>query len=229
MIRVVLPAHLRNLARSGGEVELAVADPVTQRTVLDALEAAYPTLQGTVRDHVTQQRRPFVRFFACGEDLSHDSPDTPLPPAIVSGQEPFLIVGAIAGGSDKPKASRKSILTGRILSGLVIVFLLWDAGMKAMRAQVAVEGTIQLGFPAGTVAGIGLALLFCTILYAIPRTSVLGAILLTGYMGGAVAVQVRVGNPWLGFTLFPVYFAVLLWGALYLRNEKLRELIPFGR
>jgi len=98
MIRVVLPAHLRNLARAGGEVELEVAHPVTQRSILDALEASYPTLQGTVRDHVTRERRPFVRFFACGEDLSHESPDAPLPDAVASGTEPFLIVGAIAGG-----------------------------------------------------------------------------------------------------------------------------------
>jgi hypothetical protein len=98
MIRVILPAHLRTLARSGGEVELEVEGPVTQRTVLDALEVRYPMLCGTIRDHVTQQRRPFVRFFGCGEDLSHESPDAPLPEAIASGAEPFLLVGAIAGG-----------------------------------------------------------------------------------------------------------------------------------
>jgi len=98
MIRVVLPAHLRTLSRSGGEVELEVEGPVTQRSVLDALEARYPMLCGTIRDHVTQQRRPFVRFFACGEDLSHESPDAPLPAAVASGAEPFLLVGAIAGG-----------------------------------------------------------------------------------------------------------------------------------
>jgi sulfur-carrier protein len=98
MIRVVLPPHLRTLARSGKEVQLQVAEPVTQRSVLDALEAAYPALRGTVRDHVTQQRRPFLRFFACGRDLSHDPPDTPLPAEVAQGREPFLIVGAIAGG-----------------------------------------------------------------------------------------------------------------------------------
>jgi molybdopterin synthase sulfur carrier subunit len=98
MIRVVLPAHLRTLARVNGEVELNVEGRVTQRSVLDALEARYPTLRGTVRDHVTQQRRPFVRFFACEQDLSHESPDAPLPDAVVKGTEPFLIVGAIAGG-----------------------------------------------------------------------------------------------------------------------------------
>jgi len=98
MIRVVLPAHLRNLAKVDGELELEVEGLATQRSVLDALEARYPMLRGTLRDHVTQQRRPFVRFFACEEDLSHDSPDNPLPPEVASGAEPFLIVGAIAGG-----------------------------------------------------------------------------------------------------------------------------------
>jgi molybdopterin synthase sulfur carrier subunit len=98
MIRVVLPAHLRTLAQVRGEVEIEVAGPVTQRSILDALEARYPMLQGTIRDHVTQQRRPFVRFFACEEDWSHESPDAPLPDAVASGVEPFLVVGAIAGG-----------------------------------------------------------------------------------------------------------------------------------
>jgi molybdopterin converting factor small subunit len=98
MIRVVLPAHLRILARVAGEVQLDVAGTVTQRAILDALEASYPTLRGTIRDHVTEQRRPFVRFFACEEDLSHEPPDAPLPAAVASGAEPFLIVGAIAGG-----------------------------------------------------------------------------------------------------------------------------------
>jgi sulfur-carrier protein len=98
MIRVVLPPHLRTLARVDGEVELDVAAPVTQRSVLDALEAQYPMLSGTMRDHVTQLRRPLVRFFACGEDLSHESPDAALPDAITKGSEPFLVIGAIAGG-----------------------------------------------------------------------------------------------------------------------------------
>jgi sulfur-carrier protein len=98
MIRVVLPAHLRTLAQVSGEVQLDVAGPVTSRSILDALEARYPMLQGTIRDHVTKERRAFVRFFACQEDLSHDSPDAPLPDAVASGAEPFLVVGAIAGG-----------------------------------------------------------------------------------------------------------------------------------
>jgi molybdopterin synthase sulfur carrier subunit len=98
MIRVVLPFHLRTLARVDGEVQLQVDGPVTQRSLLDALEARYPVLRGTIRDHVTQQRRPFLRFFACQQDLSHEPPDTPLPDAVAKGAEPFLIVGAIAGG-----------------------------------------------------------------------------------------------------------------------------------
>jgi len=98
MIRVVLPAHLRTLARVQGELQLEVEGPVTQNSVLDALEARYPMLQGTLRDHVTKQRRPFVRFFACEQDLSHESPDAPLPDAVAAGAEPFLVVGAIAGG-----------------------------------------------------------------------------------------------------------------------------------
>ncbi|MDZ4340073.1 MAG: MoaD/ThiS family protein [candidate division NC10 bacterium] len=98
MIRVVLPQHLRTLARVEREVQLEVEGPVTQRSVLDALEARYPMLQGTIRDQVTQQRRPFVRFFACEQDLSHEPPDTLLPEAVAMGAEPFLVVGAIAGG-----------------------------------------------------------------------------------------------------------------------------------
>jgi hypothetical protein len=98
MICVVLPAHLRSIAGVSGDVQLDVPPPVTQRSILDALEARYPALQGTIRDHVTKQRRAFVRFFACQEDFSHASPDDPLPAAVASGAEPFLIVGAIAGG-----------------------------------------------------------------------------------------------------------------------------------
>jgi molybdopterin converting factor small subunit len=98
MIRVVLPAHLRTLAGVGGDVEIEVEGQATQRTILDALEARYPTLRGTIRDHVTQQRRPFLRFFACQEDVSHEPPDAPLPEAVAAGREPFFIIGAIAGG-----------------------------------------------------------------------------------------------------------------------------------
>jgi len=98
MIRVVLPPHLRGIARISGEVELDIQGPATQRSILDALEVRYPMLCGTIRDHITQKRRPFLRFFACGEDLSHEPPDAPLPEAVASGMEPLLIVGAIAGG-----------------------------------------------------------------------------------------------------------------------------------
>lgn len=98
MIRVILPHHLRNLAGVGPEVSLEVQEPVTQRSVLDALEARYPVLRGTIRDHASQQRRPYLRFFACMEDLSHESPDAPLPDEVAAGEEPFRILGAIAGG-----------------------------------------------------------------------------------------------------------------------------------
>src|SRR5579862_1143056 len=98
MVRVILPFHLRNLARISDEVTLELTGPVTQCSVLDALESRYPMLRGAIRDHDTLKRRPFLRFFACEEDLSHESPDAPLPDAIASGKEPFLIIGAIAGG-----------------------------------------------------------------------------------------------------------------------------------
>ena len=98
MIRVVLPAHLRTLAHLGPEIEVEVTSPPTQRSLMDALEARYPVLQGTIRDPVTHNRRPFVRFFACEEDLSHESPDAPLPDAVATGAEPFFVVGAMAGG-----------------------------------------------------------------------------------------------------------------------------------
>jgi len=98
MVRIILPTHLRNLAHVGSEVTLEVTPPVTQRSVLDALEAQYPMLRGTIRDHGTLQRRAFLRFFACEEDLSHELPDAPLPEAVATGKEPFIVIGAIAGG-----------------------------------------------------------------------------------------------------------------------------------
>ena len=98
MIRVILPFHLRTLAHADAEVTLEIEGPVTQRSVLDAIEDRYPMLRGTIRDHDTQQRRPFLRFFACEEDLSHEPPDAPLPDAVASGKEPFIVIGAVAGG-----------------------------------------------------------------------------------------------------------------------------------
>ena len=98
MIRVILPAHLRTLAHIDGEVKLEIEGQATQRSVLDALEARYPMLRGTIRDHVTRERRPFLRFFACEQDLSHEAPDAPLPEAVATGAEPLLVIGAIAGG-----------------------------------------------------------------------------------------------------------------------------------
>ena len=98
MIRVILPAHLQNMAKVGREVTIDIDGPVTQAAVLDALEETYPVLRGTIRDHVSKERRPFLRFFACEQDLSHDPPDTPLPEAVVSGNQPFVVLGAIAGG-----------------------------------------------------------------------------------------------------------------------------------
>lgn len=116
MIRVALPPHLRTFAQVDGEVALPVEGAVTQRSVLDALEARYPALRGTIRDHVTQRRRPFVRFFACGQDLSHEPPDAPLPEAVASGTEPFMIVGAIAGGS-----GHRTPAAARIALGLIFL------------------------------------------------------------------------------------------------------------
>ena len=120
----------------------------------------------------------------------------------------------------------KSLWIGRILSGLMIAFLLVDGVMKVMKARVAVEGSIQLGYPESVVFSIGVILLVSTALYAIPRTSFLGAILLTGYLGGAIATHVRVGSPLFGYTFFPIYVAVILWAGLYLRDARLRALIP---
>lgn len=123
--------------------------------------------------------------------------------------------------------SKKALWTGWILSGLVILFLLFDAAGKLMESEVAMKVSTGLGYPPGTVFGIGLTLLICTIIYAVPRTSILGAILLTGYLGGAVATHVRVENPLFSHTLFPVYLGILLWLGLYLRDDgHLRALVP---
>jgi len=121
--------------------------------------------------------------------------------------------------------SKKNIWTGRIMSGLVVVCLSVDASLKVLKNQLAVEGDARLGYPENTVVGIGILLLLCTLLYAIPRTAILGAILLTGYLGGAVATHVRVGNPWLGYVLLPVYIGVLAWGGLFLRDPRIRTFL----
>jgi DoxX-like family len=125
--------------------------------------------------------------------------------------------------------SKKKLWAGRIISGLIVVFCLFDAAIKIIKLPPALEGTMRLGYPAATVVPIGLVLLACVALYAIPRTSMLGAIMLTGYLGGAVASNVRVSNPLFGYTLFPVYIGVLVWLGLYLRNQRLREFIPLAR
>jgi hypothetical protein len=124
------------------------------------------------------------------------------------------------------QGSQKMVWTGWILSGLITVFMLFDATIKIMRVPAALEGTARLGYPVNVVMPLGIVLLACTVLYAIPRTAILGAILLTGYLGGAVASNVRVDNPLLGFTLFPVYVGVLLWLGVFLRDRRVRELIP---
>jgi DoxX-like protein len=125
--------------------------------------------------------------------------------------------------------SKGGLWTGRILSLLSILFFLMDAVMKVLKPAFVVDATVKLGYQEGVIQGLGIALLIGTILYAIPSTSVLGAILLTGYLGGAVASNVRVGNPLFSNVLFPVYFALVLWGGLYLRDKRLRALIPFRR
>jgi DoxX-like family len=125
--------------------------------------------------------------------------------------------------------SKGSLWTGRIMSILSILFFLMDAVMKLLKPTFVVDATVKLGYQEGVIQGLGIALLMCTIFYAIPGTSVLGAILLTGYLGGAVASNVRVGNPLFSNVLFPVYFAFVLWGGLYLRDKRLRALIPLRR
>ena len=125
--------------------------------------------------------------------------------------------------------SKGSLWTGRIMSILSILFFLMDAVMKLLKPTFVVDATVKLGYQEGVIQGLGIALLICTILYAIPGTSVLGAILLTGYLGGAVSSNVRVGNPLISNVLFPVYFALILWGGLYLRDKRLRTVIPWRR
>jgi hypothetical protein len=125
--------------------------------------------------------------------------------------------------------SKAALWTGRVLTGFAALFLLVDSIMKVVKAAPVVEATAQLGYPVTVVFGIGMTLLVCTIIYLIPRTSVFGAVLLTGYLGGAIATNVRVSSPLFTHTLFPIYVAILIWGGLYLRDEKLRALIPFRK
>jgi hypothetical protein len=122
-------------------------------------------------------------------------------------------------------SSTAKLWTGRVLSGLVIAFLLFDATMKLVKPRFVVEATVKLGYPESTIVGIGCVLLLCTILYAIPQTSIFGAVLLTGYLGGAVATHVRVGDPLFSHVLFPIYVAAMMWGGLYLRDDRLRTLL----
>jgi DoxX-like family len=135
---------------------------------------------------------------------------------------------ALPGKSDTQSLpiSRKTLWTGRILSALPVLFLLVDGIMKVMKPEPVVKATIELGYPESIIIGLGIVLLVCVVLYVVPRTAVLGAILLTGYLGGAVATHIRVGNPLFSHILFPVYLAVLIWGGLYLREQRLRALIP---
>jgi hypothetical protein len=136
-----------------------------------------------------------------------------------------------ASNSDAQSAplSKGKLWTGRIMSALPALFLLVDAIGKLVKPAPVVEGTVQLGYPESVLLGLGIVLLTCTVLYVIPQTAILGAILLTGYLGGAVATHVRVGSPLITHILFPVYVAVLVWGGLYLRDERLRALIPLRR
>jgi hypothetical protein len=124
---------------------------------------------------------------------------------------------------------KRRLIAGVVLTALVGVFLTFDAVMKVLRLAPAVQGTTELGYPASTVFGIGVIELVCLVLYLVPRTSVLGALLLTGYLGGAIATHVRAGSPLVGYTLFPIYVALFMWGGLYLRETRLRELLPLRR
>jgi hypothetical protein len=131
--------------------------------------------------------------------------------------------------SDPKAVSKKMLWAGRIISALPVLFLLMDAVMKLIKPAVVVDATVKLGYPETVIVSLGIVLLVCTLLYAFPRTSVLGAILLTGYLGGAVATHVRVGDPPFTHVLFPVYLGVLIWVGLYLRDERLRTLIPLRK
>ncbi|HZD94268.1 MAG TPA: DoxX family protein [Candidatus Sulfotelmatobacter sp.] len=135
----------------------------------------------------------------------------------------------MASSNQFTQISGKALWTGRVLTGLALLFLLFDSIVKILKLSVAVQATTQLGYPAGVILPLGIVLLVCVVLYGLPRTSALGAILLTGYLGGAVATHVRVGNPLFSHVLFPVYIALLIWGGLYLRDPRLRALLPVSQ
>jgi hypothetical protein len=145
--------------------------------------------------------------------------------ATIAQREPATRTAPI-GTNATVTASKRALWAGRVIGGLPTLFLLFDAIGKLVKPAPVVEGTLQLGYQASVLAPLGIVLLACTILYAIPRTAILGAILLTGYLGGAVATHVRVDNPLLTHTLFPIYFGVMLWGSLYLRDPRVRALLP---
>jgi hypothetical protein len=138
-------------------------------------------------------------------------------------------MNASTSSAQTAPVSKGRLWAGRVISALPALFLLMDAIMKLMKPAFVVQATVQLGYPESAIIGLGIVLLACTVLYLIPRTAVLGAILLTGYLGGAVATHVRIGSPLLSHTLFPVYIAVLVWGGLFLRDERLRALIPLRK
>jgi hypothetical protein len=139
------------------------------------------------------------------------------------------MIGTIMQPASSGPIASKTVWTGRVLSALAVMFLLFDSVIKVLKLPPAVEGTVQLGYPEHLIVGIGIVELACLVLYVIPRTSVLGAILFTGYLGGAVATHVRIGSPLFTHTLFPIYVAALIWGGLFLRDVRLRALVPSGR
>lgn len=176
--------------------------------------------------------RPTCRFSMPSFDYKAEPGVQPVRPSKVPARfsierhmEKMVMQSAIQTAS----VSKKTLWVGRIFSALVVLFMLVDSVVKVIRLAPAVEGTVQLGYPASVVFGIGLTALICTVLYAVPRTAILGAILLTGYLGGAVATHVRVGNPLFSHVLFPVYLGVLAWAGLYLRYDRLRTLFPLRR
>lgn len=146
----------------------------------------------------------------------------------MNASDQIVSAGSSAATTSDTRAKRRR-MTGYILTGLVSFFLTFDVVMKVLRLAPAVQGTTELGYPAGTVLWIGVIELVCLVLYLVPRTSVLGALMLTGYLGGAIATHVRVGSPLASHTLFPIYVALMVWGGLYLREARLRDLVPLRR